>query len=412
MGEVYLKPGREKSLLRRHPWVFSGAIARLKGELDLGDTVQVFDAQGNFLALGAFSPHSQIQVRIWSWESEEVVGPEFFRNRLSRALALRRDLGLLSPSLGDRALQGGHEGRAQIETDACRLVHAESDGLPGLVVDRYGDTLVMQCLSAGAERWRDVLAEVLLDLTQAKCIFERSDVDVRALEGLPARVGCLYGAQPLSPLSIQEGGLKFWVDVQAGHKTGFYLDQRANRSYIRRLAQGREVLDCFSYTGGFALSALAGGATSVMAVEASAEALALGRQNLVLNGFSPEDVEWNEGDVFQVLRQLRDRARRFDLIILDPPKFAATAAQAQRAARGYKDINLLAFKLLRPGGYLVTFSCSGGVSEDLFQKIVAGAALDAGVEARIVARLHQDSDHPVALNFPEGAYLKGLVIKV
>ncbi len=412
MGEVYLKPGREKSVLRRHPWIFSGAIARLRGYIEAGDTVQVFDSEGNFLAQGAYSPHSQIQVRIWTWEREEAIGAEFFRNRLQRALALRLDLGLFSPEATlDRGREGDDSG-SQLGTNACRLVHGESDGLPGLIVDRYGGTLVMQCLSAGAERWREVIADTLLELFPGYCIFERSDVDVRALEGLSPRSGGLRGAEPADLLQIREGRLKYWVDVRHGHKTGFYLDQRANRAFVGEIAQGREVLDCFSYTGGFALSTLAGGAASVLAVEASSEAIGLAQRNLSLNGLASERIQWWEGDVFQVLRQLRDRGRRFDLIVLDPPKFAATEAQAQRAARGYKDINLLAFKLLRPGGLLVTFSCSGGVSEELFQKIVAGAALDAGVEARIVRRLHQDADHPIALNFPEGSYLKGLVIKV
>lgn len=412
MGEIYLKPGREKSVLHRHPWIFSGAIARLHGDAGVGDTVQVYDSEGNFLAQGAYSPHSQIQVRIWTWEREETVGPEFFRKRLQRALELRQEWGVLNFDESLAHQPGGSGKRRQIVTEACRLVHGESDGLPGLIVDRYKDILVMQCLSAGTERWREVLADALLNLIPAESVYERSDVDVRALEGLPLRIGCVRGPEPAELVQIREGDLKYWVDVRHGHKTGFYLDQRANRAFVGELAQGREVLDCFSYTGGFALSALVGGATSVLAVEASAEALALARKNLALNSLPTERIAWQEGDVFQVLRQLRDRGRGFDLIVLDPPKFAATAAQAQRAARGYKDINLLAFKLLRPGGLLVTFSCSGGVSEELFQKIVAGAALDAGVEARIVRRLHQDVDHPVALNFPEGAYLKGLVIKV
>jgi 23S rRNA (cytosine1962-C5)-methyltransferase len=394
MALVRLKPGREKSLLRRHPWVFSGAIAKVEGNQDgpeLGETVDIVDAQGNFLARGAYSPHSQIRVRVWSWEPQEEIGPGFFRERLIRALTARQEL--IDPE----------------QTDAYRLVHAESDGLPGLIVDRYGETLVMQCLSSGAERWRETLAGLLAELTGSACIFERSDADVRALEGLGPRVGAICGPEPPERLRIRENGLSFWVDVRQGHKSGFYLDQRKNRVRLRAISRDRQVLDCFAYTGGFTVSALAGGAAAVTAVDSSGGALDLARENVKLNHLAEERAAWVEGDVFQALRAYRDQGRAFDLIILDPPKFATTAAQAQRAARGYKDINLLAFKLLRPGGLLVTFSCSGGVGEELFQKIVAGAALDAGVEAKILERLHQGPDHPVALNFPEGAYLKGMI---
>jgi 23S rRNA (cytosine1962-C5)-methyltransferase len=267
-------------------------------------------------------------------------------------------------------------------------------------------------LSAGVERWRELLADLLLELSGAENLYERSDADVRKLEGLPPRIGPLRGSFHTERVQIEENRLRFWIDFSQGHKTGFYLDQRANRQSVRELARGRETLDCFSYSGGFTLSALAGGAANVVAVDASADALSLARENLALNELPQERVEWLEGDVFQVLRAFRDRRRSFDLMVLDPPKFAATASQVERASRGYKDINLLAFKLLRPGGYLVSFSCSGGVSEDLFQKIVAGAALDAGVDAQVVQRLHQGPDHPVALNFPEGAYLKGLVVRI
>ena len=390
---LQLKPGREKSLLRRHPWIFSGAIAGQESGLASGETVRVVDSRGNFLALGAYSPQSQIRVRIWSWEPDEKIGEAFFQSRLDRALGLRQTL---LPSL---------------HTNAYRLVHAESDGLPGLIVDRYDRGLVVQFLTSGAEHWRDTLIGLMQQWSSVDWIYERSDADVRQLEGLPDRSGPLLTAPPES-LTIEENGLKFRVDLQGGHKTGYYLDQRANRVRVRELAAGREVLDCFCYTGGFSAYALQGGAQRVLAVDASTEALALGRENIALNGLPADRLEWQLGDVFQVLRQLRDQGRSFDLIVLDPPKFAPTVSQVQRAARGYKDINLLAFKLLRPGGVLATFSCSGGVDADLFQKIVAGAALDAGVDARIAERLSQGSDHPVALNFPEGAYLKGLILAV
>jgi 23S rRNA (cytosine1962-C5)-methyltransferase len=390
MADLVLRPGREKSLLRRHPWIFSGAVHHLNGHPASGETVNLLSFNGDFLARAAYSPTSQIRARAWTF-ADEPVDEDFFRKRIRSAIR-SRDAWNLTPG-----------------TDALRLVHAESDGLPGLVVDRYGDTLVLQSLTAGCEAWKETLADLLLEETGLQTIYERSDADVRELEGLPPVVAPLRGEPPPMPLVIQEHGLIFSVNLIGGHKTGFYLDQRQNRLRVRQLSVGREVLDCFCYTGGFAFNALAGGARSVMAVDASAEALALGRQNASLNGQQAARLEWIEADVFQALRRFRDEGRSFDLIVLDPPKFAPTAAQAEKAARGYKDINRLGFLLLRPGGLLVTFSCSGGVDMALFQKIVASAALDAGVQAQIVETLTQAPDHPVALNFPEGAYLKGLV---
>ena len=393
MADLILKPGREKSLLRHHPWIFSGAVHYLdRDNVALGETVNLLSSKGDFLARAAYSPHSQIRARVWLFDPDEQIDSDFFRKRIQAAICAR-DARYLA-----------------LNTDAYRLIHAESDGLPGLVVDRYGEVLVLQSLTAGSEFWKDTIADILLEETGLTTIFERSDADVRELEGLGPVVGILRGAMPESQITINENDLKFNVDFESGHKTGFYLDQRDNRLRVRELTKGRDVLDCFCYTGGFTVNALAGDAKSVVAVDASAGALALGRENVQLNGQQAESVEWCEGDVFQVLRKFRDEGRSFDLIILDPPKFAPTAAQAKKAARGYKDINLLAFKLLRTGGILVTFSCSGGVDGALFQKIIASAALDAGVEAQIVERLSQAGDHPVALNFPEGAYLKGLVI--
>ena len=392
MADLVLKPGREKSLLRRHPWVFSGAIHHVvDGNPASGETVSLLSFNGDFLARTAYSPHSQIRARVWTFEPDEQVTPEFFRSRIRAAL---------------RARDTWHLTR---DTDALRLIHAESDGIPGLIVDRYGDVLVLQSLTAGSEFWKETLADLLLEETGLTTIYERSDADVRELEGLQPVVGILRGPIPDSSLLIHENDLKFGINLESGHKTGFYLDQRQNRLRVRELAKDRDVLDCFCYTGGFTVNALAGGAKSVVAVDASTEALMLGRENVQLNGGQAESVEWCEGDVFQVLRKFRDEDRSFDMIILDPPKFAPTAAQARKASRGYKDINLLAFKLLRSGGILVTFSCSGGIDAALFQKIVASAALDAGVDAQIVEHLSQGGDHPVALNFPEGAYLKGLV---
>jgi 23S rRNA (cytosine1962-C5)-methyltransferase len=393
MPELRLKPGREKSLLRRHPWIFSGALERVGGDPQSGDVVEVLASNGAFVARAAYSPQSQIRARVWTFDPQEAVDADFFRRRVRGALAMRRALGL------------------EAVTDAIRLIHAESDLLPGLVVDRYGETLVFQSLTAGVEPWRETLADILLEETGAACIYERSDADVRELEGLAPRVGPLRGTINHPPLTITEHGLKFNVDPTSGHKTGFYLDQRSNRLQVRQLAEGRDVLDCFCYTGGFTVNALAGGAKSVVSVDASGDAIGLGRGNAALNGEPADRPEWIEGDVFQLLRKFRDQAHSFDLIVLDPPKFAPTAAQAEKAARGYKDINLLAFKLLRPGGLLFTFSCSGGVDAALFQKIVASAALDAGVEAQIVEHLAQGPDHPVGLHFPEGAYLKGLICR-
>ena len=406
MAELVLKPGREKSLLRRHPWVFSGAVHHIKGNIASGETVDLLSFKGDLLARAAYSPHSQIRARVWTFDPDEQVNPDFFRRRIRVAIKTRETLGFLTTGLN--GVQSLPTLASKSGDFGVRLVHAESDGLPGLIVDRYGDVLVLQSLMAGSEFWKDAIADILLEETGLSSIYERSDTDVRELEGLPDVVGSLRGNPPEKAI-ITEHGLCFKVNFTTGHKTGFYLDQRDNRLHVRELAQERDVLDCFCYTGGFTIHALAGGSKSVVAVDASAEALRLGRENVELNGRQAERVEWCEGDVFQMLRKFRDEGRSFDMIILDPPKFAPTAAQAKKASRGYKDINLLAFKLLRPGGILVTFSCSGGIDAALFQKIVASAALDAGVDAQIVEHLSQAADHPVALNFPEGAYLKGLV---
>jgi 23S rRNA (cytosine1962-C5)-methyltransferase len=394
MKRLILKKDREKALLRRHPWVYSGAVHAVEGSPAYGETVAIQDAHGQFLAWGAYSPDSQIRARVWSWEQNEVIDTHFFRRRIQTALNLRK---------------------AWIDTaqnSAYRLVHAESDGLPGLVVDRYNDSLVLQILSAGAETWREALVEVLAELVNPDAIYERSDVAVRELEGLPPRTGLVYGDLPPHPLAIDENGLRFKVDLVSGQKTGFYLDQRDNRRICRDLAHGRSVLNGFAFTGGFSAFVLDGGAESVLSIDSSEEALQLARENIELNGLPAERCEWIAGDMFAELRALRDRGRQFDLVILDPPKFAPTAAQAMQAARGYKDINLFGFKLLKPGGLLMTFSCSGGVDMAFFQKIVADAALDAGVSAQLLYRLGQAPDHPTHLAFPEGTYLKGLVVQV
>lgn len=391
MKSILLKPGRDYTVLQHHPWVFSGAIAQLQGKPEPGETVAVRAPQGDFLAYAAYSPDSRIAARIWTWNEREVVDAGFLRARLKSALDLRNAI------------------IPEAETNAMRLVHGESDGIPGLVVDRYADRLVIQILSAGAEQWREVLVDMVVELTGIPTVYEHSDHEARALEKLPDREGLLRGRANSGSLLIRENGLDFIVDPEHGQKTGFYLDQRRNRMRLRQLAAGRDVLNCFCYSGAFSIYALAGGAKSVLSVDSSGEALAIARENTSHNGFEGAHIAWMDADVFQALRAFRDEDQHYDLIVLDPPKFAATAAQAERAARGYKDINLLAFKLLRPGGLLFTFSCSGGISAELFQKIVAGAALDAGVDVQIVEHLAQGPDHPIALNFPEGAYLKGLV---
>jgi len=390
MNSLVLKKGRERSLRRRHPWIFSGAVEKASGKA--GETLEVRDAAGKFVARAAYSPKSQIRARVWSFDAAEQIDAAFFRNRVQKALALREGL------------------PAARHTNALRLINGESDGLPGLVVDRYADVLVAQFLAAGVERWRDVILDSLTELSGCEAIFERSDAEVRKLEGLEARVGFARGNRNATRCPIVEYGLNYRVDVEQGQKTGFFLDQRENRQRVRALAAGREVLDGFSYTGGFAINALAGGAKRITAVESSAPALEVAKENLAANPLDASRVEFVQADVFSQLRTLRDQNAKFDLIILDPPKFAPTAAQVKKAARAYKDINLWALKLLAPGGLLATFSCSGAVPADLFQSIVAGAALDAGGDAKIVERFGAAADHPVALEFPEGEYLKGLLV--
>jgi 23S rRNA (cytosine1962-C5)-methyltransferase len=399
MSVVVLAAGRERSLVRRHPWIFTGAIAQVKGAPAPGDTVDVRAADGTWLARGTYSPRSQIAVRVWSFDPDQPIDAGLVRDRVAAAIARRR-------ALLDLTSITGH-----------RIVHAESDGLPGVVVDRYGDWLVCQMSTAGAERWKAEITAALAELWPCAGVFERSDVDARKKEGLGPVTGVLAGAPPPGGadgpdgIDVDERGLRFLVDVRRGHKTGFYLDQRDSRSAVRAHAAGRTVLDCFAYTGGFGLSALIGGAAHVTQVDASAPALAQAARNAAHNRLDLARLEQVTDDVFQLLRRYRDGGRRFELIVLDPPKFADTRGMVQRAARGYKDINLLAFKLLAPGGLLFTFSCSGAIDAPLFQKIVADAALDAGRDAQIVGHLSQPADHPVALSFPEAAYLKGLVCR-
>jgi len=397
MKSVTLKPKRDYSVRRRHPWVFSGAIA--EGDAGAGDTVEVLSSEGEFLGYGSYSPSSQIRVRMTSFDRGRVPDAAFVESAV--ACSVGRRAGFF----------------ANAYTNAVRLVNAESDGLPGVVADFYAGWVVCQFTSAGAERWKREVAQALMKFAPfCRGVAERSDADVRAKEGLEARSGdaafaVLEGEEPPELVEIAEGPCKFLVDVRRGHKTGFYLDQRDARAAVGALANGADVLNCFSYTGAFGLHARAAGAASVVQVDASADALELARRNEALAHACGTKVDYVEADVFAYLRKCRDEGRSFDMIVLDPPKFAESRSQVMKAARGYKDINLLAMKLLRPGGLLATFSCSGAMTEDLFDKVLAEASDDVHRDFQTVAATRQAADHPVALSFPEGFYLKGKILR-
>ncbi len=393
MTRILLKPRRDKSLLRHHPWVFSGAVARVEQPPQAGASISVCNAEGKPLATAAWSPESQIRARVWSFEPDEKIDSAFFHRRLHQAISLRRDL-LADPD------------------GACRIVNAESDGLPGLIVDRYAAFLVCQFLATGAEYWRETIIDSLQSLLPCRGIYERSDTDIRRKEGLSLRAGVLAGEAIPEYVVIHEAGLHYKVDIQYGHKTGFYLDQRDNRIQFTTLCHEAEVLNAFAYSGGFGLRALQGGARRILNIDSSEQALALLNDNLALNQFDADRTENLCEDVFSSLRRLQYENRQFDVIVLDPPKFVDSKANLNRACRGYKDINRLAFMLLRSGGYLLTFSCSGLLPTDLFQKIVADAAVDAGRYGVIIQHFSQAADHPIRLNFPEGSYLKGLLVRV
>ncbi|MDR3393915.1 MAG: class I SAM-dependent methyltransferase [Parasulfuritortus sp.] len=394
MPQIILHPDKERSVFRRHPWLFAGSVAHLKGRANSGDTVEVLTDDGRPMGKAAWSPKSQIRARMWTFDPDETVDDAFFKRRVAQSVARRA----VMPEL--RGQQG------------LRLIHAESDGLPGVIADQYGDTVVVQLTSTGADKWRKAIVNALVKVTGCARVFERSDSDVRGMEGLEPVTGWVHGEAPEGGIVIDENGVRLGIDVEGGHKTGFYLDQRDNRRLLGELSAGKSVLNCFCYTGGFSLQALAGGATNVLSIDSSGPALDRARANLALNQNLPADrAEWLEADVFLALREFRKEGRTFDIIVLDPPKFAPSAAHAERAARAYKDINLLGFRLLNPGGLLMTYSCSGGIGLELFQKIVAGAALDAGRDARIVRRLAGSADHPIGLAYPEGEYLKGLLVQ-
>ena len=398
MLTITLKPGKEKSLLRRHPWIFPTAIDRIEGKPEektkAGTTALIKSSTGQFLARAAYSPHSQIRARVWTFNENEPIDHAMIKRRIKKAVAWRA---------------------AHVhDTDAIRLIFGEADGFPGLVVDWYAGKqghLVCQFQSAGVELWKTAIVQALIAETGCPNVYERSDASVREREGLPLVTGTLAGKEPDSETQVTENGVRYAVDIRTGHKTGFYVDQRDNRKLVMDHAAGRDVLNCFCYTGGFSLAALKGGANSVISIDSSGDALAVARRNMALNGFDVNKAEWCDADVFKALRAFRDEGRTFDLIILDPPKFASSPQQADRAARAYKDINLIGLQLLRENGLLFTYSCSGAISADLFQKIIAGAATDAGVDARILKRLSAGIDHPMTTNFPEGEYLKGLLLQ-
>lgn len=394
MHTLHLNKGRESSLLRRHPWIFSGAVARLEGKPDSGELVRVAAASGKILGIAGYSPSSQIRARMLSFNPEEKIDSAFFLQCLKAAMERRR-------SMLDNDLRS-----------ACRLVYGESDGLPGLIVDRYGDFLVCQFLFAGLEAWRDDIVNHLRALLPCKGIYERSDASVREREGLSPTQGVLWGEEPPELLEINEAGRLYKVSIAKGHKTGFYLDQYDNRSLLSQMSKGLDVLNCFAYTGGFGIAALQGGAKHVTNVDSSAPALKIAQESFECNNFTEAQYTNVNANVFDLLREYREQGRSFDLIVLDPPKFAETKAQFKRAARAYKDIAMQASHLIRPGGFLMTYSCSGAIDLPLFQKITADALLDSGRTGQIIRYLHQAEDHPVGLPFPESLYLKGLVCRV
>lgn len=391
MTSVTLKKGRDHSVRLRHPWIFSGAVERVDGDCAPGETVSVRDCRGEALGFGSISPSSQIAVRMLSFDPSATVDDTFVADAVRRSVALRAGIA------------------DSVPTTAQRLVNAESDGLPGVTIDRYGEWLVGQFTTAGAERWKGAVVKAAMDVAPSRGFFERSDADSRSREGLDAATGTLAGEEPPREIEISENGCRYLVDVRKGHKTGFYLDQRDNRAVVGTAARGRDVLNVFSYTGGFGVAAAKGGASSVVNVDISADAMALCRRNFNLNGAGAA-AEYIEGNAFEVLRTMRDLRKSFDLVVLDPPKFAEGRGRLMGALRGYKDLNLLAMKLLRPGGLLATFSCSGLVTPDIFRKVVMEAALDAGRDMRIVRQLRQAPDHPESVFFPEGLYLKGLLL--
>lgn len=391
---VWLKDKGIKSVMRRHPWVFSGAVDRVDGESEPGDVVRVVDRKGNFLAWGFYNPNSRISVRLVDWSESQVIDEKWWETIITRSVERRIEL------------------RNRSDLSAFRLVFSEADFIPGLIADWYNGYIALQALTPAVEKKKEFAAGILMKLMDGRGVYDRSDPEALSLEGMKHKNGLIAGSMPPESVEVKEGGYSFLVDIAGGQKTGFFTDQRANRSIAARFAKDRDVLDCFAHTFAFSVYAAGAGASSVVTVESSSSASEMGRANLSLNGFSEIPGETYVADAFKQLREFRDRGRFFDVVILDPPKLAPTKSQVSRASRAYKDINLLAFKLLRPGGVLVTFSCSGGVDQNLFRKIIFGACLDAGREAQVISLLGQGSDHPIRLSFPESEYLKGVVCRV
>ena len=394
-AKIILHETREKSLKRRHPWIFSKAVREVVNPPESGADIDIYAADGSFLARASYSPNSQIRARVWSFNAEEKIDQQFFERKIREAAEART---LMLEETG---------------MSACRLVDAESDGLPGLIIDRYNNFLVLEVLSAGAEYHLKDITSALRNIYPDDNIYERSDVEVRTKEGLESRKGVIYGEEPPEELAIKEnGGMQILVNIKEGHKTGYYLDQRDNRAALSKYCKGKSVLNCFSYTGGFSLYALRGRAKSVANVDVSQKALDIAKKNIVLNHLDPGRVKFIREDVFAFLRKEKKAGHTYDVIVLDPPKFAESKSQLDKACRGYKDINMIAASIINPGGYLMTYSCSGHMTPDLFQKVVADALLDAGRDGQIVEFLTQASDHPVALPYPEALYLKGLVVRI
>jgi 23S rRNA (cytosine1962-C5)-methyltransferase len=398
LAKITLKPNKERPLLRRHPWVYATAVDRVDGKVYPGCTISIFSSEGQFIAKGSYSPRSQIRARALSWDESEVIDHAFFKRKIAKALALRQQW--------------------VNDTNAVRLIFGESDGLPGLIVDQYDQTLVCQFLFAGMEYWKDAIVAALKQLVPCVRIVERSDAAVRVREGLEPQVGCLEGDMPAEPVQVIECGVKYTVDVLEGHKTGFYIDQRDNRHLLASLAQGKTVLNMFCYTGGFSLAALRGGASHVTSVDSSGDALAMAKKQMDLNGFEPSRAEWIDEDAFAVLTRFRKEGRKFDVVVLDPPKFAPSASHLDKAVRAYKEINRAGMQLLNPNGLLLTFSCSGAMDAALFEKVIANAATEAmthsgdkTLDFRLVKRLSSGFDHPLLVSFPEGDYLKGIMLQ-
>lgn len=394
MVEIKLKKGKEKAVWQHHPWVFSGAVEKIKGKPTNGDVVKVVAPNGDFLAYGYFNDQSRVAVRLLEWDENIAINAEWYEQKIAKAV----------------------QSRAQFvddtKTNAYRLIFSEADFLPGLIVDRYADFLSVQILSTGIEQAKDTIIDILIKLIKPKGIFDRSDATARTHEGITAENGLLWGTAPATFIEVKENGIKYHINIAEGQKSGFYCDQRDNRSLLAGYAKGKSVLDCFSYSGGFTLNAFAHGAKEITSVDSSALAIETLKQNIILNQFDQQQHIAIQSDVNKQLRAFKDEGKKFDVVVLDPPKYAPSRSALDRAARAYKDLNRLGLLLLESGGLLATFSCSGAVDIDTFKQIIAWAALDAGKEVQIIRQFSQPEDHPVRLSFPEGEYLKGLLVRV